>query len=702
MSDGPDPRPALLAWYRSDEHDLGREFYVPCLLAYDRYDRAAGYFTSSAFPILANGLEAFIERAGQMRMVCSPALSRQDAAAISQGYEAREETVGRSLLVEIEEAGRRFEEATAILAWMVADGSLDIKLAVPSEGEGIYHEKFGIFGTDRDDFVAFMGSPNETRGGVLWNFEQIAVFVAGESDRETGRVADLRKAFQRLWSDETRGLRVIPFPEAARQALIRYRPPHKPRFTRQERPRFELFDHQAAAVKAWKEAGDRGIFEMATGTGKTLAALAAAYPLAESGKLVVVLVPGLDLLDQWADVIRHRIPNARVITCGGRTGWAKELSDFLSRWRIQSSTRMLQRRQDAHFVIGTLDTAATNPFLNRFAALDERSVLIVDEVHRAGSRFRRRALEISPRRRLGLSATPIRQWDRSGQQAIDDGVGPVVYRYELKDAIRDGYLTPYEYRPRLVSLSEDEREQFQELSDEIQKRYSILSSTYPHAAGNLMALLEVARPDEAEGLEILLYRRADVLKETEAKLDLVRELARDSSTLSCLVYCNDEEQVGGVVGILKEERRSYGVFTTARLRDEQRKVVLRDFADGRFDFLTAIRCLDEGVDIPGASHALILASSRNEREFIQRRGRVLRRAPGKDRSVIHDPIVVPFTLDADGYPASPLREAEQLIISRELQRAELFIDAAENSLEAMSRIHRIRELVRMASEPAVS
>jgi superfamily II DNA or RNA helicase len=415
--------------------------------------------------------------------------------------------------------------------------------------------------------------------------------------------------------------------------------------------------------------------------------------MARQGALIVILVPGIDLLQQWADVIRSRIPRAAVATAGGNTQGAQPLGSFLLRWGAQRRRPLADAAHDSHYLIATMDTAATSRFQRVLAGAAKQSVLIVDEAHRAGARIRRRGLAIGGPYRLGLSATPDRPWDPDGRAAIEQGVGPVCFQYQLKDAIRDGYLTPYVYRPQLVSLTLYERAEYNDLSRKIQQLFATLTARYPQAGGDLRILAELASSDEFGRLQILLFQRADVLKGAQQKLDMVSQLAKDAQIRSCLVYCADEDQVAGVVKVLNAAGRSYGVFTSGRLRDEQRAVVLRDFEEGRFDFLVSIRCLDEGVDIPGAVHALILASSRTEREFVQRRGRVLRRAPGKDRSVIHDPVVIPVPLDPDGLPLADIAEAEEAILMNELNRAEIFADAAENAVEALGFLHDVRRLI---------
>ena len=686
--------PNLKVGYRSDFDDIARDFYVPCLEVSTTYDRASGYFTSGALPIIAKGLAHYLDTGGHMRLVCSPVLTEQDADAIERGYLSRSAAAESALIREIGVAAAENLQSTELLSWMISESILDIRVAMPTSGTGVYHEKFGVFANGETDFCAFVGSPNESAQAARSNFEQIAVFIIGQSSRETGRIQGLREQFDRLWDNRTVGLEVVNFPEAARRELLRYRPKSRP--VPPSGPRdinVELHEHQRAAIQAWEAAGHKGILEMATGTGKTLTSLAATRVFARSGELILILVPGSDLLAQWEAVIRSRIPGAAVQICGGGSRWRDTLGGFLQGWRIRSQMRELSSHFDSHYVIATLDTASSDNF-KRFFKSDSKCVLIVDEAHRAGAYSRRRALDLPLiQKRLGLSATPDRPWDSAGDEVIRELIGDTCFRYSLEDAIGDGFLTPYDYRPQTVLLTAEERDEYAELSSEISRLFIALTTKYPQAGGNMRRIRDVASPDEVQRLELLLFRRADVIKEASGKRAVVAQIAKDSDIKRCLIYCNDEEQVEMAKEVLVDAGRSFALFTSSRLQTDERLTVLRDFEEGRFDFLVSIRCLDEGIDVPGAQHALIVASSKTEREFIQRRGRVLRLATGKELATIHDPIVLPVETDADGYPMRSLSAAEMSIVMGELERARLFAENAENRTEALGYLEYIRQLV---------
>jgi hypothetical protein len=220
------PEIQLATEYRSDVDDLVRDFYLPCLERSALYRRAVGYFTSRGLSAAAQGLAALIKADGRMLLVASPLFDAEDLVAINRGYAAREDIVERALLRGLESEAEGLDECLGFLAWLIAEGRLDIRIAIPVDEDrkprhGIYHEKLGLFSDSSDNLVAFTGSPNETSGGLVDNFETIDVFWSWDDPQ--GRV--LRKAdnFDRLWNNKTRRLEVVSFPDAVRNALIKYR-----------------------------------------------------------------------------------------------------------------------------------------------------------------------------------------------------------------------------------------------------------------------------------------------------------------------------------------------------------------------------------------------------------------------------------------------------------------------------------------------
>ena len=689
----------LRAFYRTGENDLVSDFYIPVLSAATTYDRSSGYFTASALSILARGLQVFLTHQGHIRMVISPRLSQEDQAAILEGIEKKQvQELAEDVLLEvIHDAMKEDVSSVRLLSALVASGRLEFRVAIPTSdlGKGIYHEKFGIFGDEEGDWVAFTGSPNETAAGLLRNFESIAVFqrcVGNEADR----VLELHSRFQNLWENNTRGALVFDIPTAVRNKLLENAPKDISTFIQHTTFNQEdgLREYQIQAVQAWQNAGFRGIWSMATGTGKTITALRAISARIKEKGIVIIVVPTQDLVDQWTGVIEHQNIPASIVKCYSEN----------PTWRQAAVKALLQRHLPSYerrpaYLITTASTASRSDFTDIVRMVPEDEILLVgDEVHRLGAKTWQNVFSISAGLgRLGLSATPSRQWDPQGTKAIYKYFGNVVFEYGLQEAMRDGWLCPYDYHLKLVGMEPEERAEYRELSNKISALLISLAKYYGLENPDLQEILRLTREDGNPQLELLLYARADVIKGISGKLEILKQLAKDPTITLCMVYCNDESQVEGSLAVLTmNDRRAIG-FTSARLSGDDRPRILRDFSTGLYEFIVAIRCLDEGIDIPDARNALIMASSKTEREWIQRRGRLLRIAPGKEFATIYDCIVVPSRLDEEENILEAISPWEISILQGELARAREFAKSARNSADAIIKIEKLRNEINRAA-----
>jgi superfamily II DNA or RNA helicase len=659
--------------YRSDEFDLGSALFEPCLSVADRYDRAAGYFTSAGLAAASRGLEPFTRREGVMRLVTSPLLERDDVDAILAGYEARDDVIKRAMLRGLTDVGFGEADRLSLLSWLVAEGRLEMRVAVPSGYVGIYHEKCAIFSDIEGDSVAIVGSPNETRGGLVDNFEAVDVFVSWKSS-ESHRVERKIKNFERLWADETEGLQVVTLPLAVKQRLLEIAPPRiqhaRPAPPSSAPPPadpegvagssvleqpagVELFEYQRTAVEEWWLHDCSGILAMATGTGKTITALAAARDLLldRGGPLaVVILAPYIHLVDQWCDELRRW--GAKPIACyESTTNWNDRASASLGLLRMGV--------RDLTILVATHATATLPVFRHLIRGIDGSSLMVVaDEAHRLGSDALVSALPPNARYRMGLSATPERHDDVSGTGKLFDYFGGVVFEFGIGDAIREGRLTPYEYHPVLVRLEPDELEDYEAVASDIGRE-----------------LAEPAEAREPGRLTTLLNRRTTVLNTARGKLAALRDDVGRERPSRALIYTANRRQLEAVMALCWERGVNTHQFTGEEGR-AQRQQLLRELEDARVPALVAIRCLDEGVDVPSARQGFLLASSGNPREFVQRRGRLLRLAPGKALAWVRDYVVVP---DGGG-------EADQNLIRRELGRVMEFAGTAVNGSSALERL----------------
>jgi superfamily II DNA or RNA helicase len=647
---------ALDAHYRTGERDPVSGFYKPCLDAATTYDRAVGYFRSSIFAIIGQPFLDFARRGGKARFICSPTVTEEDAKAIALGYVQRDEVVERAISRDLDAlltdpaAGHR----ARLLATFIKFGALDIKVAIRSGGNGIYHEKIGIFDDGQGHQVSFLGSANETWSA--WhadgNHESIEVFRSWLPADEV-RVQSHERIFDLLWKGETPGVDTLDFPDAQHRKLLTAAAPglDDPEIEPTQATgsmRRRLLPHQATAIDLWERAGRCGVFEHATGSGKTFTAIEAIKKHLGKGEPAIVLVPSQLLHEQWKAEILEEIPDASVLMAGG--GYVK----WKERGRLRSHTSPgigMNR-----VVVATMQTASTEAFINGLAQ-GNHLLFVADEIHQIGSPKNSLALAIRSGASLGLSATPIRYGDPEGTQRIFARFGPVIPpAITLQDAIAAGRLVNYEYFPHAVHLNDDESALWKKLTKQIS-----------------LELAKAKKKDGSGGLsekaKMLLIQRSRIAKKAKVKTGLATGVIKKEfrEGQSWLVYCEDSGQLDEMLFKLRDEGLMPLEYHSNMSGD---RVEALNWFKKFGGVLVSIKCLDEGVDIPAVSHAFILASSQNPRQFIQRRGRVLRKSDGKDLAVIHDAIVVPVDRES---------ESDQIsLLKAELIRALEFAESALN------------------------
>ena len=687
--------------------DVLRDFYVPALGVASSYDRLAGFFSSRALAVAAEGVAGLIRNSGKMRLVVSPRLQPEDVAALTS--EVREHEIDAIVAARLkadfhlddleEEIARDHVRA---LCWMLSSGTLEIRLVLPrgtAAGQaGLYHQKVGILADSTGDAVTFSGSINETACGWLGNIEQFKVFrswVEVESDY----VADDCSTFLRYWDGRSNAARTITLPTAVEEDLLRIAPDDVDSlnlaFVREEKtpwvckssPAFKLRAYQQEAVDAWFDAGGMGIFEMATGTGKTKTALSSVQRLAREKKclFLVVSVPYQHLATQWGEDIAQMFPQADVVMAGGsNSNWRRDTLDL--------TARLAMGVTQVAIVVAVHNTAASPAFLAELARAQgvcSDTVLIADEMHALGAMKFQAALLPDYRWRLGLSATPQRWFDDAGTCALESFFGDVVYKFGIEEALRyidpstgRSVLTPYTYHPHFISLTDIEVEEYQRLT----QRAIRAKGQNPDASGQSLE-------------ELLIFMRARVAKRAEQKLAVTDDFLEryGNGIRHCIIYCMDSEQMETVSEKLSSRGIVFRYFTgeegTRAGSDglSERQRILRSFEAGDTQVLVAMKCLDEGVDVKQAQLGLILASSTNPREFIQRRGRLLRRAPGKERAIIHDVILRP---DLARMSNPETRDMEMRILQKELERLGEFAACADNAAECYAKV--LEELSRLS------
>lgn len=651
--------------YTTSRSDLVKDFYAPALDRAVNYDRATGYFRSSFYGLTRAEVAAFALRGGKIRLICSPDLDPSDIEEIDRWHVAITEA-NVALKREVERVLDHPHAASGaeILAALLGKGCLDIRLAVPS-GKGIFHDKFGIFTDGERNRVSFAGSINETWKAwhPLGNHESFEVFTSWAEDAT--RTTDHDALFEDLWESRDANL-AVTVPTSEVLAALKTRGTREPDEVLAEvsesvkagqgsEPRL-LFDHQRAALRAWEANERRGILKHATGSGKTITALAAIRKHLASGRPAVVVVPSTLLVGQWDEEARRELAcldPAVLLAGGGHSGWREHLRAFTL------------ADGDSRLTIATVPTASSAEFLDRLAE-GEHLFLVSDEVHRLGAPGAEPILRTETGPRLGLSATPERSGDPDGTKRIlkyFDGIVPPDFT--LADAIAARRLTPYQYHVHIVELDGEEQDNWEALTRSIRRRTAMVKA-------DKSARAAMSRLDPQ--LKWLLIRRARLARGARGKAPLVASIVARHYVEGehWLVYCDDTHQ-------LREARTQLAHLGIASMEYRSEMISDREATLSRFErdggVVVAIKCLDEGVDIPAISHAVIAASSRNPREFIQRRGRVLRRHRGKLEALIHDVIVRPPDPSGDDYKS---------LVAGEIARALEFSTHAVNESAVLS------------------
>lgn len=693
--------------YRSRLDDVVRDFYTPLLCQAVAYKRAVGFFSSSALIELTQGLGGLIDNGGSIELIASPKLSPEDIAAIEDGFERRTQIIEQTLLRELRAPKGRFEEARLnLLSNLIAAGRLEIKIAFLEEDShiGMFHEKMGLMYDGENNIVAFTGSMNESANAFSHNYESIDVFTSWSQDES--RVMTKQAAFNAMWNDYEPSIKVVSFPSVEKAIIEQYRKNDvidtSCLHTTQESestnvdtcddyshpfPRIpswvSMREYQKKAISQWKANGFIGIFDMATGTGKTytaLAAIAELYQVTNKKLAVIIVCPYQHLVEQWKEDIENF--GMKPIVCysaSPQKNWRDRLKTAVTGYNLGVN--------DHFCVITTNDTFSSQYVQDQVSSLKENTLLVVDEAHNFGAEKLSRALLPNMKYRLALSATIDRYGDEEGTQKLYSYFGQKCIEYTLKEAIDNRMLTPYYYHPIVVSLNNDELSSYLEITTQI------VNAIHSSKKKNGKAVL-------SEYAKMLLIKRARLVAGATEKItslnDSMKPYVNDNHIL---IYCgattmhdvdyredkppeDEMRQIDIVADLLGNEMGMRVSKFTSEEDAEERECLKKEFADGKHQqVLIAIRCLDEGVNIPSIRTAFILASSTNPKEYIQRRGRVLRMSEGKDFATIYDFITLPIPLErVSEYPDETLSSVKSLAV-REIVRMKDFAAISENPSE---------------------
>ena len=726
-------------------------FFSEALCNSTQFDIKLGFFSSSAINILSDGFATFLYNGGRMRMVINDVLSVEDQQAFMVGE--TDVMIPYFDLQNIQEIKRTLSERDKhffeCLSWLVRNERLDIKIVAPKCGDGIAHSKCGVF-TDGLNRVAFEGSCNFSRTALIDNLESITAFCDWDGQGDICKIDDIAEDFERTFSgnddsvlylkaDEVKAGIATNFEQKDLASLLKdeqnlisrrlvdnlpinvqavlnkakrkvesiidrieIQSVHD---NKTEIPHFPFDEpraYQKQAYENWKNNGQKGLFAMATGTGKTLTSLNCLLNIYQKFHFykALILVPTITLVDQWEEEC-ERFHFRHIIKVSSKNpNWKSEIDAIKLKEDFSISNE-----EPSFVIIATYASFAREPIFQELVGFSKKTcrqmLLIADEAHNMGSgRILDRLSGVKFLRRIGLSATPERQFDDVGNRAIMDFFGcqnGYTFEYSMQEAIDNGFLCRYKYYPHLVRLNDSEMNEYLRISLQLAKFYNSDSDSFPMSDDILKRLLlkrkrivHKAKNKEEIFREIVMNRYSEKgnLKytlvyvpegakpddDTSDIFDVSETVANDDYTDSLIdTYTQIVQEVSKTTTVKK--------FTSDV---KGRSEILEKYAKGEIEVLTSMKCLDEGVDVPRSEMAIFCASTGNPRQFIQRRGRILRKHPDKHMAIIHDLVVAPeISRGQENF------NMERSLLKGELKRVRDFAVLSENADFAYAELEEI-------------
>lgn len=692
--------------YESGVDDIIEDFYVPVLGASVRYDRIAGFFSSTSLAVAARGVANFINNGGKMRLITSPRLNSEDIDVIEKFANCSSELKLSDLGLNLDELENEFElNHVKALGWMLANGLLEMKLAIVFNEDGracdneslsekgLFHQKVGILQDIDGNEMSFSGSINETASAWVNNDEEFKVFK-GWTESKDYYVRD-KARFEELWDGKRKNIKLYDLPHAVRAEIIHFSADFdldsisvsKYRAHRMASYDFSkdssLFFYQAEALNKWKHNDYRLLFEMATGTGKTRTAIAGIKYLNQVKERLVTIIstPQNTLSKQWKSEIdaQKLFFDESEVVDGSVAKWANLLTKLL----YKNNAGMA-----GHICIYTTHSTASSAKFTQIMQdnLKAAALFVGDETHWLGARKLQQALLPCYNYRIGLSATPSRWFDDLGTERLVSYYGDNNFEFTIKDALKEynpltgkHFLVSYYYYISKVALDEEETENFKKLSSKISKLWNAKDKDI----------------DTALLLERLLEKRANIVKNAVAKyveLENILDELQEKGKLKNLIIFVSPQQLQQVLSILAERGVIFHKLTEKEgTKPEkrfggisEREHIIAKFKTGDYQALVAIKCMDEGIDIPTADTGILMASNSNPREYIQRVGRIIRQSPGKQSASLYDICVDTISrLDEDEI------SLERKIRLKELARLQEIAEDSINSIDALKIINSL-------------
>lgn len=645
--------------------NIADSFLVPALKQTKLYRRSVGFFSSSVFSPIIDGIVALSRNNGKIQLIASPQLTQEDINAISVGYKKREEIIAGAFDRDFLSAIEEFDDVKLqLLASLIANDTLDIKIAV-TNSNGMYHDKLGIMDDFEGNTIVFYGSPNETYNGYRDNYEKVRIIRSWNAADVDG-IEDERNEFDALWSDTHPHVKSYDYTTSAHSNVLKVVERRASMPNSKDTAPIKLRDYQEAAIKAWSDNKYHGFYVMATGTGKTWTAIYSAVELLKNHPaMVVICAPYKHLVRQWSEDVVKAMPEATIIMVSSENHtWEQQMSQAIVRQRLKKNGQIV--------IISTITSFNLPRFQRTLIKSKQEKLLIVDEAHR----FTKRSEELNDQFQymLGLSATPFSGKNTAKGEELMSFFGGQVFNLPIEQALDRGFLVQYYYHPIFVNATGDEEDRFRKKSAQI--------------AGCFRNGICI----DPENLALYLRARLRIISMAAEKEERIEEiLGYIKEKDHFIVYCGDGKlyddnnneirHIQFVKRKLAEMGYKSSQFTASENMAERMDLV-ESFNEGAIDSLAAIRCLDEGINIPSIEGALILSSNDDYREFVQRRGRILRTYGNKKYANIYDVIVLP-SHDTTKMAEIELRrfyEYARLAINAEEMLAQLDSLAAEYGL----------------------
>jgi len=675
----------LKTYLKTRQDDIVKELYTPCLANSIQYTRGAGYFSSSVFSLMSEDLLRFCIDGGKITILTSTELQTKDLAALEEAGKIDNALTEHFMaeIIKMLDGENVLKKPAKMLVALIHSKSLEIKIGV-LKGK-MYHEKKGFFSDENGNFVSFDGSGNETRSGIeywLGNAESFNVSYSWDetdwakrgniwmkdlTDTIAGKdfpvetLDSIDPAFLGTWDIEE-NLESHSQAAKERQKKIiekwielygeKYSPPMEESITNSDTsyslPGITLRDHQNKGIESWISNSKRGILKHATGSGKTITAISIIKNEIDLGNNVVVMVPGRELLYQWQEEIEKYIPDAVCELLGD--GNHSEL------WALMKLPRENQKGMITISIGASLSMPKYTSLLKDVIANEMNSFLfVVDECHKIGSSRYSKFSDIKFPMTLGLSATPERQ-DEIESERVFTILDKTVHTYTLKEAFTDRHLSKFNYHMEKAYLSDVE-----------QKRYDALNKDI---IAKLSGKKEGAALDNYT--KNLIRQARNIIRSADDKLNATLKIlgehyGKSDFTEYWLIYAADSNMINTWRQRIRDELSIDTLPYWSGQSRSERKITL-DYFKSNGGVLVAIKCLDEGVDIPSISHGIIVASTKTKREWIQRRGRLLRKSEKKSHSEIFDILALP----------SEKSDVSNSFVRYEVERAMEFSSNASN------------------------